>query len=194
MAHTTHRLPLNARAPGVGKPNSQFGVLLMAVAFAALGTCTLGCAADTSTPGTKRLATAPTGLPWDGCTQVEGFVADAAGQFTVQSAQCNGTLQAWLLKRDNGSGGGEGGRPRVIDQLAVRALQAGETFSAGPYCRANQREIPWVAIYNWKKRKQITGRSGGIVEAWQADLQTGKLVPAPKSLIREAVCTANPDE
>ena len=179
--------------PDPSKWAHRLGAFLMPIAFMALGALMLGIIPDVGAQGTKRLATAMTGLPWDGCSDVEGYVADELGQYTVQSARCNGSIQTWLLKRDKDEVG-DGGRPLVIDQLTVRALPPGQTFSAAPYCRVHGREVRWVATYDWNKRKRITGRSGGIVEAWKANLQAGRLEKVPRSLIREAVCTANPDE
>jgi hypothetical protein len=165
-------------------------VMIIFVAFGALAASNRS---EARTQATKRLAADPQGLPWDGCTDVEGFVGDAGGRYSVQSARCDSSIQVWLLKRAKG-GPGNVDRPQVVDQLAIRALQPGEIFSAGPYCLAYGRELRWLAIYNWKSRKRITGRSGGIVEAWTANLQTGRFERAPRALIKDAVCTANPDE
>ena len=169
------------------------GRSLVVIALAGLMVGGMSCVSDVRAQGTKRLASPPTGLPWDGCSDVEGFVADDSGKYTVQSARCNGANRAWLLRRADG-GTGDVDRPTVVDQIMVRALQPGETFSAGPYCTVQGREVRWLAIYKWKQRQRISGRSGGIVDAWTANVPTGRLEPATKSLIRMAVCTANPSE
>lgn len=166
---------------------------LVALLLGALGS---GIATDASAQATKRLAPAPSpapaGEPWDSCKDMEGYVVDESAQVTVQSALCDGAIRAWLLKRVEQDSGPS--RLQVLDRLTVRTLQAGERFSAGPYCTVNGEEMRWLAIYFWKGRKRITGRSGGIVKAWTANLQTGRLEPAPRALVRQAVCTANPDE
>lgn len=154
--------------------------------------CALAAAPPATAQTTKQLATPTHGLPWSACTNVEGFVADPSGRYTVQSARCGDAIQVWLLKRSDGNPGGAAA-PQILDHLAVRSLRSGETLSAGPYCRARGHELRWVAIYNWKGRKRITGRSG-IREAWIPNLRAQRLEPASAALIRAATCTANPDE
>ncbi len=193
MANAADQVLYETRGPHGRAWVHRLGTSLVAIALAGLGTCGVSNASDARAQGTKRLASPPTGLPWDGCSDVEGFVADESGKYTVQSAQCNGSNQAWLIRRVEG-GAGDADRLLVINQMTVRALHPGETFSAGPYCTAHGREVRWVAIYNWKQRKSIKGRSDGIVEAWTANLLAGRLEPAPRSLIRAAVCTADPNE
>jgi hypothetical protein len=153
---------------------------------------TAATASVASAQGTKRLATPTPGLPWSDCKDVEGFVADAAGRYTVQSARCGDGHQIWLLGRGEATSGASTG-PQVLDKRAVRSLRPGEMLSAGPYCHARGRELRWVAIYQWKGRKRIQGQSG-IREAWVPNLQTQRLEPASAALVRAASCTANPDE
>jgi len=139
------------------------------------------------------LAPSSAGQPWDACTDIEGFTVGDTGKFTAHSAKCNGSIQAWLLKQDNSHPGGTKSQ-LVLDHLNVRDLRAGEIFSAGPYCTANGREIRWLAIYDWKKRKRISGQTGGIVEAWTVNLKTERFEVAPASLMLRAECTANDSE
>jgi hypothetical protein len=193
MANAADQVLYKTRGPRGGAWVPRLGTSLVAIALAGLGTYGMSNASDARAQGTKRLASPPTGLPWDGCSDVEGFVADEVGKYTVQSARCNGSIQAWLIGRVEG-GAGDADRPLVMNQMTVRALHPGETFSAGPYCTVHGQEVRWVAIYNWKQRQRINGRSGGIVEAWTANLLAGRLEPAPRSLIQAAVCTANPSE
>lgn len=152
----------------------------------------LATAPPATAQDTKRLAAPAPGLPWSACANVEGFVADQAGRYTVQSARCDDATQVWLLGRGETNPGGAA-EPQILDHLTVRRLRPGEMLSAGPYCRAGGRELRWVAIYDWKGRRRITGRSG-IREAWVVNLQAQRLEPAPAALVRAASCTANPDE
>lgn len=160
---------------------------------ATLGSVSASMPGDALAQGQKRLAQPSTGQPWDGCKQVEGFVVDEAGQYSVQSADCGGSLQVWLLQRPAQASGAPSPL-RVVDQLSIRALRAGERFSAGPYCTADEQELRWVAIYRWNKRQRITGQTGGVVAAWLPNLQTGRIEPATRALLKKAVCTANPEE
>jgi hypothetical protein len=187
-------------AAGAGGPRRRRPAPRHIARALAAGLLVLALASGAGAQGTKRLAPpAPTGLPWSGCTDVEGFVVDVAGQYTVQSARCGDARQIWLLQRA-GSGEAGGSEPAgaaaalVLDQHTVRPLRPGEMLSAGPYCRAHGRELRWVAIYAWKQRKRISGQSGGILEAWMPDLQEARLKPVPRSLLRAATCTALPDE
>ncbi len=159
----------------------------------AAGVWAAAMAPGAAAQGSKRLAAPTPGLPWSGCEDVEGFVADQAGQYSVQSARCGDASQVWLLQRGAADAGGSPDS-QVLDHLTLRALRTGEMLSAGPYCRSHGRELRWVAIYEWKGRKRINGRSGGVVEAWMPNLQTGRIEPASRSLIRAASCAANPDE
>ena len=194
MTNAVDRRRSHDRAPGASRRAPVLRASLLAMGFVALAAFASAHPADAWAQGSKRLAaTTTTGLPWDGCSDVESFVAEESGRYSVLSARCNGSIQAWLLERAAGAAA-SAERPQVVDQLAVRELQRGETFSAGPYCTVHGREVRWLAIYDWKQRKRITGHSGAIVEAWTANLRTGRIEPAARSLVREAVCTANPDE
>lgn len=159
----------------------------------ALGSVSASMPADALAQGQKRLAQPATGQPWEGCTQVEGFVVDEAGQYSVQSAKCNERVQVWLLQRP-GLEAGASSALRVVDMISVRPLRTGESFSAGPYCTAEGQELRWVAIYRWNKRQRITGRTGGVVAAWVPNLEIGRLEPASRTLLKQVVCTSNPDE
>ena len=194
MANAVDHVLADADAPGASGWVPDLRTSLLAMAFVGLVAFASGHPADARAQGSKRLATTTTtGLPWDGCADVESFVAAESGRYSVVSARCNGSFQAWLLERAAGAAGSSA-RPQVVDRLAVRELQPGEMFSAGPYCRVHGREVRWLAIYDWKQRKRITGHSGGIVEAWTVNARTGRIEPAARSLVGEAVCTANPDE
>ncbi len=148
-----------------------------------------------SAAGTKRMSSQQSELPVSGCANVESYVVDEDGKFKVTTALCNGFYEAWLSRRESASPGDHVPyRDVVIDHLRVRELMLGEKFSSGPYCIAAGREVRWLAIYDWGKRKRISGKDGRVRDAWIANLATGKFEHATDQLIRSVVCTADQDE
>jgi hypothetical protein len=41
----------------------------------------------------------------------------------------------------------------VLDHLRIRELKGGETFSSGSCSYQHEKEINWLAIYDWKNEK-----------------------------------------
>jgi hypothetical protein len=131
-----------------------------------------------------------TGQPNPNCSDFEGFVVHAALDLVVTSAKCTILYEAWLSKKVKSSSG----TMIVLDHLRVPELKAGETFSSGPYCYRHGKEINWVAVYDWRKRKKITHGNGGVRTAWTVNPTTEKFEPASRELLDEAVCLVGEDE
>jgi hypothetical protein len=131
------------------------------------------------------------GYPNSTCADFEGFVLHAAVDLTVSSAKCKVTYEAWLSKELQSQ---QDRTMIVLDHLRIRELKGGETFSSGPYCYSHGKEITWLAIYDWKNKKKLTHRNGGVRQAWIVNPRTERFESAPQELLEEAVCLANEDE
>jgi hypothetical protein len=146
--------------------------------------------------GSKVLATG-TETPSEatGCTKVEGFVVDGADGLIVTTADCGGTPRGWLsMPPPPGRDVSPTDSSLVLDRFGAGKLGTGQLFSSGPYCSVGGKELQWVAVYEWRKRKTIDFRNGGIRQAWVVDSATRRFVPAPKPLLEKARCHAGDDE
>lgn len=129
-----------------------------------------------------------------GCTKVEGFVVDGADGLVVTSADCKGASRAWLSLPPPVRVMATTDASLVLDRLDAGRISSGQLFSSGPYCSIGGKELQWVAVYDWRKRKKIGFRDGGIRQAWIVDPATRRFVPAPKRLLERASCHASANE
>lgn len=134
------------------------------------------------------------GYPNPHCSDFEGFVVHASIDLVVTSAKCKGGHEAWISKKRSSETNQATDAMIVLDRLHIPELKAGETFSSGPYCYLHGKEVSWLAVYKWKKRKKITSANGGIRMAWIVNPATARFEPATQELLKRVVCIANEDE
>jgi hypothetical protein len=144
-----------------------------------------------ATFGQADIGTKYHGYPDSNCSDFEGFVLHAVVDLIVSSAKCATTYEAWLSKETKSE---QNKTMIVLDHLRIPELRPGETFSSGPYCYRHGKEINWLAVYDWKKRKKLTHQSGGIRQAWIVNPITERFEPVSHELLDDAVCLASEDE
>jgi len=166
--------------------------LLRACALAVAFTATLS-----ATAGSKTLASGapPAAGETAGCSKVEGFVLGGAESLIVTTAVCGGMPRGWLSKPPAPGQNIAATDPSlVLDRLNADKLGSGQLFSSGPYCSVGGKELQWVAVYDWRHRKKIDFRNGGIRRAWVVDPAARRFVPAPGPLLESASCRASDSE
>jgi hypothetical protein len=118
--------------------------------------------------------------------------------FSAQAVRCNKLFEVWLMKSDRSQPLlANGYQPYIIvDHMVIRPLKSGEMFSLSHHyhCHIGKKPVEWAAIYEWKKRKRITGRDGQILDAWIVNPKTEKFERAPDKLIRSVTCTLGEEE
>lgn len=129
--------------------------------------------------------------PDNTCTNYEGYVSTQNDNYIITSALCNKNYVIWLSKRINNKENDKTSSQDfvLLDQINVRALKKGESFSSGPYCYKKDKAIEWAAIYNWNGKNKATRKNNGISNAWVANFNTEKFEVAPIELLDSAYCS-----